>query len=147
MLPCMHYHISQTKLETSSKLPLFLLSLCPALLLKLFEHYNFWEMNLDHLPEDCFAHILSFTSPGDACRCSLVSWSFRTMADLDSVWEKFLPSDHAEILSRLVCPITYSSNKELFIRLCSRNLIDGSKKVNFQLLFAFNLILKWQRHN
>ncbi|CAL9003117.1 unnamed protein product [Prunus brigantina] len=73
-------------------------------------------MNLDHLPEDCFAHILSFTSPGDACRCSSVSWSFRTMADLDSMWEKFLPFDHAEILFRLVCPITYSSNKELFIR-------------------------------
>ncbi|BBH06516.1 phloem protein 2-B15 [Prunus dulcis] len=88
-----------------------------------------FTMNLDHLPEDCFAHILSFTSPGDACHCSLVSWSFRTMADLDSVWEKFLPSDHAEILSRLVCPITYSSNKELFIKLCRPNLIDGGKKM------------------
>ncbi|KAB2630223.1 F-box protein PP2-B15-like [Pyrus ussuriensis x Pyrus communis] len=60
-------------------------------------------MNLDRLPEDCFGHSLSFTSPGDAC---------------------LLPSDHEEILSRLVRPIAYSSSKDYFMKLCSPSLID-----------------------
>lgn len=90
-------------------------------------------MNFDHLPEDCCAHILSFTSPGDACRSSLVSSSFRATADADSVWRKFLPSDHKQILSRFVSPIAYSSSKDLFMKLCSPNLIDGGDKVNLSI--------------
>ncbi|PON52546.1 F-box domain containing protein [Trema orientale] len=82
------------------------------------------------LPEDCFANILSLTSPQDACRSSLVSSCVYSMADSDSVWEKFLPSDYREILSRLLFPVVYSSNKELFFRLCSPCLIDGGKKIN-----------------
>ncbi|KAJ9180295.1 hypothetical protein P3X46_008562 [Hevea brasiliensis] len=73
-------------------------------------------MNLDLLPEDCFAHILSFTSPRDACCTSVVSSVVRSLADLDTVWEKFLPSDYPEILSRIVSPMTCSSKKELFLR-------------------------------
>ncbi|EXB60972.1 Putative F-box protein [Morus notabilis] len=88
-------------------------------------------MDLDLLPGDCFAHILSLTSPRDACRSSLVSSSVRSMADLDSVWQKFLPSDYEEIIASLVSPVVYSSNKELFLRLCSPCLIDGGKKVHF----------------
>lgn len=88
-------------------------------------------MNLDELPEDCLAHILSLTSPQDACRSSLVTSSVRSMADSDNVWEKFLPLDYKEILSRLVFHVAYSSNKELFFNLCSPCLIDGGKKVHF----------------
>ncbi|TXG65178.1 hypothetical protein EZV62_006453 [Acer yangbiense] len=73
-------------------------------------------MSLDFLPEDCFAHILSFTSPSDACRLSLVSSMARSAADSDNVWEKFLPSDYQEILSRLVWKVVYSSKKDLFFR-------------------------------
>ncbi|KAL6146537.1 hypothetical protein ACLB2K_057215 [Fragaria x ananassa] len=86
-------------------------------------------MSLEDLPQDCFQLILSLTSPRDASRSSLVSLSIRAMADSDSVWEKFLPEDYAEILSRLVTPIPYSSNKDLFIKLCDPNLIDGGKKM------------------
>lgn len=91
-------------------------------------------MNVDLLPEDCFAHILSYTSPRDACRLSLVSSTVRFAADSDNVWQKFLPVDYQEILSRLVLPLVYISKKELFMRLCSPVLIDQGKKVN-----AFNL--------
>ena len=91
-------------------------------------------MNFDLLPEDCFAHILSLTSPRDACRSSQVSSSVRSLADSNSVWQKFLPSDYREILSRLAFPLVYSSNKELFLVLCSPCLIDGGKKVLFFFL-------------
>ncbi|KAH7574689.1 hypothetical protein JRO89_XS03G0331200 [Xanthoceras sorbifolium] len=73
-------------------------------------------MSLDLLPEDCFAHILSLTSPRDACRLSLVSLTVQSVADSNAVWEKFLPSDYEEILSRLVWKVVYSSKKELFFR-------------------------------
>ncbi|KAK9215637.1 hypothetical protein WN944_007642 [Citrus x changshan-huyou] len=85
-------------------------------------------MNVDLLPEDCFAHILSYTSPRDVCRLSLVSSTVRFAADSDNVWEKFLPVDYQEILSRLVLPLAYISKKELFMRLCSPVLIDQGKK-------------------
>ncbi|KAM5561113.1 F-box protein PP2-B15-like [Rosa sericea] len=88
-----------------------------------------YTMSLEDLPQDCFEQILSLTSPGDACRSSLVSSSIRAMADKDSLWGMFLPSDYSAILSRLVTPIPYSSNKDLFIRLCRPNLIDCGKKM------------------
>ncbi|XP_022720129.1 F-box protein PP2-B15-like [Durio zibethinus] len=85
-------------------------------------------MNLDLLPDDCFAHILSFTSPIDACRISLVSSAVRISANSDNVWQKFLPSDYQDILSRLLHPLVYYSSKELFFRLCNPHLIDGGNK-------------------
>ena len=88
------------------------------------------EINLDLLPEDCFAHIMSFTSPQDVCRSAFVSSLIRFMADTDTVWEKFLPSNYEEILSRLVSPLVYSSKKDLFARLSKPQLIDGGNKVN-----------------
>ncbi|XVF41834.1 hypothetical protein PTKIN_Ptkin01aG0312200 [Pterospermum kingtungense] len=73
-------------------------------------------MIFDLLPDDCFAYILSLTSPADACRISLVSSTIRVLANADNVWEKFLPSDYQDILSRLLHPLVYSSKKELFFR-------------------------------
>ncbi|CAJ1960763.1 unnamed protein product [Sphenostylis stenocarpa] len=90
--------------------------------------------SLDHkmelLPYDCFAHILSFTSPQDACRSSLVSSIVQSMADSDTVWEKFLPFNYQEIVSRLVSPsLPCSSNKELFLLLCNPRPIDDGNKM------------------
>jgi hypothetical protein len=88
------------------------------------------EITLDLLPQDCFVHIMSLTSsPQDVCRVALVSSPVRSMADSDAVWEKLLPSNYEEILSRLVSPLLYSSKKELFSRLCKPQLIDGGRKV------------------
>ncbi|KAF9688918.1 hypothetical protein SADUNF_Sadunf01G0037900 [Salix dunnii] len=42
-------------------------------------------------PEECLAHIISFTSPRDACRSALVSRNFQLAADSDAVWKGFLP--------------------------------------------------------
>ncbi|KAJ4957167.1 hypothetical protein NE237_013950 [Protea cynaroides] len=49
--------------------------------------------DLNVLPEGCISNILSLTSPSDACRSSVVSSVFRSAADSNSVWERFLPSD------------------------------------------------------
>lgn len=85
---------------------------------------------MELLPEDCVAHILSFTSPIDVCRVSLISSIVKSMADSDNVWEKFLPHNYQGIVSRLVDPpLSCSSKKELLARLCKPQLIDDGNKV------------------
>ncbi|KAK7337721.1 hypothetical protein VNO77_18307 [Canavalia gladiata] len=85
---------------------------------------------MELLPLDCFQHILSFTSPQDVCRSSLVSSILQSMADSDSVWEKFLPFNYEDTVARLVAPpLLCSSKKELFVRLCKPQLIDDGNKM------------------
>ncbi|XP_027349529.1 F-box protein PP2-B15-like [Abrus precatorius] len=108
---------------------------------------------MELLPEDCFAHILSFTSPQDVCRTSLVSSIVRSMADSDTVWEKFLPFYYQDIVSSLATPsLLCSSKKELFVRLCKPQLIkDGNKMFSIEkttgkicyLLSARQLSIAW----
>ncbi|KAL6324285.1 hypothetical protein AAG906_006560 [Vitis piasezkii] len=106
-------------------------------------------MNFELLPQDCISHILSCTSPRDACRSELVSTTVRHAGDSDSVWEKFLPSDYQEILSRLVSPLVFASKKELYSKLCRPLLIDEvlfNIKNNGQkgyMLSARNLSITW----
>ncbi|KAK6911610.1 Phloem protein 2-like [Dillenia turbinata] len=57
-----------------------------------------------------------------------LSSAVRPVAESDDVWEKFLPSDYKEILSRLVSPVMFSSKKELFHRLCNQRLMDEGRK-------------------
>ncbi|CAK9184582.1 unnamed protein product [Ilex paraguariensis] len=59
-------------------------------------------MKLDLLPEECIVHVLSCLSPRDACQASLISLEIRDFAKSDVLWEKFLPPDYREIMSRLV---------------------------------------------
>ncbi|XP_043722222.1 F-box protein PP2-B10-like isoform X4 [Telopea speciosissima] len=88
--------------------------------------------DLQSLPEGCISNILSLTSPPDACRSSVVSSGFRSAANSDSVWEKFLPSDIHQILSSSVSPSSlsnFSSKKELFLHLCDNPLpLDNGSK-------------------
>ncbi|XP_073290738.1 F-box protein PP2-B15-like [Primulina huaijiensis] len=84
---------------------------------------------IESLPEECMAHILSFTSPRDVCRSSTVSLFFQEVADSDQTWQKFLPSDYVEIVSRSVQEMKFSSMKDLFLKLSSTPLlIDGGLK-------------------
>ncbi|XP_010241135.1 PREDICTED: putative F-box protein PP2-B12 isoform X1 [Nelumbo nucifera] len=81
------------------------------------------------LPEGCISDIISLTSPRDACRSSAVSLVFRSVAESDVVWERFLPSDYKEILSRSDSPLLFSSKKHLFFHLCHHPiLIDNGNK-------------------
>ncbi|MBA0680988.1 hypothetical protein Goari_012653, partial [Gossypium aridum] len=87
---------------------------------------KYGSLNLTDLPQDCIATVISFTSPRDACRLSLVSTTFKPASESDAVWESFLPSDHqASIPSSL----SFSSKKELYLSLCENHiLIDGGRK-------------------
>ena len=87
-------------------------------------------MNLDLMPQDCFAHILSFASAREACQLSIISETIRSMADSDVVWDNFLPFDCAEVLSRLDTPVIYRTKKELYFKLCRLHHMDGGTKVH-----------------
>ncbi|KAG6646678.1 hypothetical protein CIPAW_07G024800 [Carya illinoinensis] len=98
---------------------------------------------------------MSLTSPQDVCRSVLLSSLIRFVADSDTVWEKFLPPNYEEILSRLVSPFVYSSKKELFARLSNPQLIDGDRKIfsiekstgkKCYMLSARDLSIKWASH-
>ncbi|CAA7398907.1 unnamed protein product [Spirodela intermedia] len=86
------------------------------------------EGGIQGLLEGCISHIISFTSPADACRLAAVSQIFRSAAVSDSVWDRFLPPDISEIVSRAVHPVEYFSKKDLFFRLCRSILVDGGAK-------------------
>ncbi|RZC63491.1 hypothetical protein C5167_025276 [Papaver somniferum] len=92
--------------------------------------------NLERLPEGCISDILSLTTPADVCRSSLLSNLIKSAADSDVIWEKFLPADYQEIISRAFYPFpsaAATSKKELYYRLCDDPLlIDGGLK-SFQL--------------
>ncbi|RZC47454.1 hypothetical protein C5167_040398 [Papaver somniferum] len=95
------------------------------------DHIN----NLERLPEGCISDILSLTSPADVCRSSLVSTLFKSAADSDALWERFLPADYQDIISRALHPFPSAalSKKGLFYRLSDNPLlIDGGLKT-FQL--------------
>ncbi|KAI0510237.1 hypothetical protein KFK09_010838 [Dendrobium nobile] len=83
--------------------------------------------NIQWLPEECVTHVISLTSPRDACRLEAVSADFQSAASSDKVWRSFLPSDYAEILARAVDRVEFGSMKHLYFRLCDPILIDGGR--------------------
>ncbi|CAI0441966.1 unnamed protein product [Linum tenue] len=81
------------------------------------------------LPEGCIFHILSFTSPIDVCKFSMVSPSFRSLASSDDLWERFLPSDYRSILQSSAEPPSFYTKKGLFRTLCTRPIVfDDCRK-------------------
>ncbi|KAJ4722947.1 F-box protein [Melia azedarach] len=90
------------------------------------------------LPPECVSHIVSLTSPRDACRLSAVSPAIRSVANSDAVWEKFLPSDYQLILSDSVSPFSSSlltslSKKELYFHLCHNPVLINNGTMSFAL--------------
>ncbi|XP_040957690.1 putative F-box protein PP2-B12 isoform X3 [Gossypium hirsutum] len=81
------------------------------------------------LPEECISYILSLTSPTDVCRSKLVSPVFRSAADSDTIWGKFLPSDCYDIISNASSSsssklLTSSMSKaQLYFHLCKNPII------------------------
>jgi hypothetical protein len=70
--------------------------------------------DIERLPEELLAAVISFTSPPDACCVAAVSRTFRAVADSDDVWSQFLPCDLPEIA------VTAPSKKALFKCLCDK---------------------------
>ena len=87
---------------------------------------------IDMLPRYCVSKILSFTSPTDAYRSSMVSSMFHSAAESDVLWDMFLPTDYKDVVSRLITPLTFTTKKELFVCLCNPILIDDGRKVGLK---------------
>ncbi|KAM7466109.1 hypothetical protein LguiB_013671 [Lonicera macranthoides] len=84
--------------------------------------------SISKLPEGCISGILSLTSPWDACRSSAISSGFKSAADSDAVWHRFLPSDYLEILAQSDSPVEYTTKKQLYFLLCDSLIhLDGDK--------------------
>ncbi|XP_065846927.1 F-box protein PP2-B3-like [Euphorbia lathyris] len=81
------------------------------------------------LPKGCIANILSFTNLKTICVLSKISSAFKNAAKSDTVWEKFLPSDHHFILS---LP-SLLSKKQLFLNLCNNPILIDNRRKSFSL--------------
>ncbi|KAL8484651.1 hypothetical protein ACS0TY_027087 [Phlomoides rotata] len=85
------------------------------------------------LPEDFVSEILSRTSPLDASRFSVVSKDFKSAVESDAVWDRFLPLDLSEILSRSVSPVIHATKKDLYSSLCHSPILLDAGKLSFSL--------------
>ncbi|XP_015887478.3 F-box protein PP2-B10-like [Ziziphus jujuba] len=93
-------------------------------------------MEIAKLPEECISHIISFTSPKDACRSCLVCPLFRSASDSDVVWRKFLPHDYHQILSNSASASSMDSlsRKKLYFHLCDNPIIiDSDQNMSFNI--------------
>ncbi|XP_052298745.1 uncharacterized protein LOC107174909 isoform X5 [Citrus sinensis] len=92
------------------------------------------------LPARCISYIISLTTPRDASRLSLACPAFKSAADSDSVWEKFLPSDYKEIISNSSSisasslMITSLSKKDLYFYLCHNPILINNHTTSFSLV-------------
>ncbi|TXG48674.1 hypothetical protein EZV62_024549 [Acer yangbiense] len=79
------------------------------------------------LPESRIADVIFFTSPRDACRLACVSTTFKSTADSDVVWDRFLPPEYAS------SPRPSLSKKELYLRACHNPVLINEGKLSFWL--------------
>ncbi|KAG5532816.1 hypothetical protein RHGRI_027190 [Rhododendron griersonianum] len=92
---------------------------------------------VDVLPEGCIANVASLTSPQDACRLAVVGSTFKSAAESDAVWERFLPSHYRDIITRAVdfpnltpSSSSFASKKQLYLWLSDHPLlIDQGTKI------------------
>uniref|UniRef100_A0ACD6ALH1 Uncharacterized protein n=1 Tax=Avena sativa TaxID=4498 RepID=A0ACD6ALH1_AVESA len=87
---------------------------------------------IDRLPEELLAAVISLTSPPDACRAAAVSRTFRPAADSDAVWSCFLPRDLPQFAEGEL-PGAAPSKKALFRRLSDQPALLPCKLVSMQL--------------
>ncbi|KAJ6354777.1 hypothetical protein OIU77_005388 [Salix suchowensis] len=89
------------------------------------------------LPEECWANVLSLTTPRDVCRLSAVSPIFKSAAESDVVWQSFLPHDLESILSTApdgsLLMSSASSKKEVYFSLCDNPIIVDNGRKSFSL--------------
>ncbi|VAI40196.1 unnamed protein product [Triticum turgidum subsp. durum] len=86
------------------------------------------------IPKECLAKAIGLTSPADACRAAAVSTAFRSAADLDAVWTRFLPPDCDAVLERAVHLVDAPSKKELFMDLSNEHVVLDDGKMVAELL-------------
>jgi hypothetical protein len=97
------------------------------------------------LPEGCIENVLSFTTPHDVARLSLVSSTFKSAAESDSVWDKFLTSDYHSIISQSDAEIDNNSlsvlpKKDLYLTQKPLLIDDGEKVIYYLFVSGSNLM-------
>ncbi|KAJ8753020.1 hypothetical protein K2173_008807 [Erythroxylum novogranatense] len=113
-------------------------------------------LDLSALPEDCIENVLSLSGPRDTCRLSVISSLFRSAAESDAVWQKYLPPDYRSTIARSTDPsilTRFSSLKDLYFSLCDNAILIDDAKLSFWLdkstgkkcymLGARNLVIIW----
>jgi len=89
------------------------------------------------LPEGCIATVLSRTTPVDVGKLSMVSKTFRSAADSDTVWNRFLEKAISQYPSLSNSP----NKKALYMALSDRPIIiNHGKKVFFLINYNFSNI-------
>ncbi|XP_073128634.1 putative F-box protein PP2-B2 [Henckelia pumila] len=83
--------------------------------------------DINDLPADCITYVFSLTTPKDAVRLSVVNSTFRSHADSDAVWMRFLPSED------IISGSTVRSKKDFYIRLSNFPILVDSGCKSFQL--------------
>ncbi|CAO2841380.1 unnamed protein product [Amaranthus hypochondriacus] len=92
------------------------------------------SVDFSDLPEDCISYILTLSSPSDVLRSSAVSKQLLTVSESDSVWDKFLPSDCYDIISRSPAPfLDFKSKKDMFLHLCNTHIFLNENTLSFTL--------------
>ncbi|CAB4298923.1 unnamed protein product [Prunus armeniaca] len=103
------------------------------------------HIDLQNLPEECLANVVSLTTPRDACRLSSVSRSFKSVSESDAVWDRFIPPETHTILSLQSPSSSVSSSpsstsnskskskKELYLTLCDKQVLIEQGKMSFSL--------------
>ncbi|KAM0056378.1 putative phloem protein [Helianthus debilis subsp. tardiflorus] len=88
---------------------------------------------LSVLPEGCLSEILSITSPRDVCSAAGITKAFKSVADSDRVWERFLPPDYREVIARAAAPVVFGSKKQLYRHLSESYILLDRGYLGFKL--------------
>ncbi|PWA98008.1 F-box domain, Phloem protein 2-like protein [Artemisia annua] len=85
--------------------------------------------------KDCISVIVSLlASPRDASRAAGISKTVKEEADSDLVWEKFLPPDYGEVISRAVSPVKdFQTKKKLYMYLSESHVLLDRGTLGFKL--------------
>ncbi|PKA46552.1 F-box protein PP2-A13 [Apostasia shenzhenica] len=89
------------------------------------------ETGLGDLPESCVAEVMLHLDPPGICRLARLSRTFRGAASGDFVWETKLPRNYQYLLQQASDDEAQKASltkKEIYARLCRRNLFDGGTK-------------------
>ncbi|KAF8014290.1 hypothetical protein BT93_H0202 [Corymbia citriodora subsp. variegata] len=79
------------------------------------------------LSGDVVAHIISLTTPQDACTMPSISTYFRSIADSDQVWANFLSPDCKNLIPQI------SSKKSLYRHCCDHPVPINGRNMIFSL--------------
>lgn len=94
--------------------------------------------SLGDIPESCISSLLMNLDPPNICKLARVNRAFHRASSSDFVWESKLPSCYKFLASKVLDEESVSTmtKKEIYTKLCRRNLFDGDTKVSYLVVFC-----------